>query len=86
MTCTTRDFQKFAKEHGWTHSRTEGSHESWEKPGAKRVVVIDVKYRDMSNDHISSNLSTMGLTKEDLREFLGQPTKKKDKDGGEPQG
>lgn len=72
MTCTTRAFQKFVKAQGWTRSRTEGSHEAWEKPGSKRVVVIDLKYRDMSNDHISSNLSTMGLSTKDLRDFLGR--------------
>jgi predicted RNA binding protein YcfA (HicA-like mRNA interferase family) len=76
LTCSPRDFQKFATARGWTHARTKGSHESWEKAGAKRVVVIDTKYRDLPDGIVSANLRTMGLTTQDLREFLGQATKK----------
>jgi hypothetical protein len=36
------------------------------------VIVIDVKYRDLPDFIISGNLTTMGLTKKDLRAFLGQ--------------
>jgi predicted RNA binding protein YcfA (HicA-like mRNA interferase family) len=92
LKCGRREFQAYVVSEGWTYQRTRGSHSSWRKPGFPRPVIIDEGHDDLPEKEITSNLKTMGKTRDDLRKFLGQPSKKKTKEeeeeeeaGGKPE-
>ncbi|HYV91533.1 MAG TPA: hypothetical protein VE978_07115 [Chitinophagales bacterium] len=70
----TEDFIRFLKSKGLVYKRTKGSHDIYDFPeGEKqlpRPVVIRGIYKEIPDDHITTNLNTLGSTKKELKEFL----------------
>lgn len=65
-----KDFQRFLLHHGLTRIRTKGSHEIWSRKDLTRPVIIQSTSDPVPKFIIKSNLRTMGLTTEDLSNFL----------------
>jgi predicted RNA binding protein YcfA (HicA-like mRNA interferase family) len=56
---------------GFTHVRTDGSHELWEHPeirARRRAVTVDASMSEFGEDLLKSMIAQSGLTRE---EFYG---------------
>jgi hypothetical protein len=62
--------EDFLREHGWKPARTRENHDIWTKAGMLRSAVVDTKFQDVPDDHITSILRAMHITRRDLRKFL----------------
>ncbi|HYV92533.1 MAG TPA: hypothetical protein VE978_12135 [Chitinophagales bacterium] len=70
----TDDFIRFLRSKGLVYKRTKGSHDIYDFPeGQKqllRPVVIRSIYSEIPDDHVTTNLNTLGLSKKELKKFL----------------
>lgn len=74
-------FLKFLEHHGcYRHGEPKGSHFFWKRPGLTRRIVVREKDKDIPPFHIKTNLSTLGLSFEDLENFINKNIKTKKKD------
>jgi len=65
-----KDFQRFLLNQGLTCIRTKGSHEIWSKKDLTRPVIIQSSIDPIPIFIVKNNLRTMGLTTEDLINYL----------------
>jgi predicted RNA binding protein YcfA (HicA-like mRNA interferase family) len=65
-----KDFRKFLEHFGCKIIRTKGGHEVWSKPGLLRPVILQSHITPVPLHIIKSNLRTLGLTIDDLIDFL----------------
>lgn len=61
-------WEKFLKSKDCYYKSTEASHDKWRCPNCVRSIVFRGAKKEIPFAHISSNLSSMGVPKE---EFLG---------------
>jgi hypothetical protein len=64
------DFRSFLLHHDLKHIRTSGGHEVWCGKDLTRPIIIQSHVDTIPIFIIKSNLRTMGLTLNDLRNFL----------------
>ena len=73
----TKLFIKFLEYNNcYRHGEPRGSHFFWKKPGLIRRIVVREKDKDIPAFHIKTNLDTLGLSFNDLEEFLNKKKKK----------
>jgi predicted RNA binding protein YcfA (HicA-like mRNA interferase family) len=65
-----KNFQKFLLHQGLTHIRSKGSHEIWSRKDLTRPVIIQSNIDPVPKFIIKNCLRTLGLTNEDLSNFL----------------
>ncbi|MBX3164417.1 MAG: type II toxin-antitoxin system HicA family toxin [Bacteroidetes bacterium] len=65
-----KDFRKFLKHVGCEHKRTKGGHEVYTKQGLLRPVIIQSHIDPIPIHIVKNNLRTLGLSIQDLEEFL----------------
>lgn len=65
-----REFRDFLKSRGLSHSRDNGGHEIWTKEGLSRPIILQTHVEPIPEFIIKANLKTIGVTKEELIEFL----------------
>jgi hypothetical protein len=67
-----KKFRKFLEFHNAKIIRSNGGHEIWSKSNCTRPIVIQTHVDPIPIIVLKSNLSTMGLTKQDLLNWLLQ--------------
>lgn len=76
----TKLFIKFLEHHNcYRHGEARGSHFYWKRPGLTRRIVIRESDKDIPPFHIKTNLDTLGLSIQDLLDFLDKKSKNKKK-------
>ena len=76
----TKIFIKFLEYHKcYRHNEIKGSHFFWKRPGLTRRIVVRENDKDIPPLHIKTNLDTLGLSFQDLEEFMNKKHKKKKK-------
>jgi predicted RNA binding protein YcfA (HicA-like mRNA interferase family) len=61
-----KDFRKFLIEQGCTHTRTNGGHEIWTKPGLARPITIQTHIDPIPEFIVKNALKTLGLDKKGI--------------------
>jgi len=71
-TVPTKKFLKWLKSKGLVFISGKGSHEKWDYPVNKldRPIIVKTNLKDVPKDHISTNLNTLGISKEDFYEEI----------------
>jgi hypothetical protein len=67
------DFCRFVREKGWEPTGFARHGEKWNKRNARRPIIVPHK-REIFPTVIRDCLSTMGVTEEELLDFLGKRT------------
>ena len=63
-------FRRILKELGLEKVRTKGGHEMWFKDGMLRNVVFQNHVEPVPEDVIKNNITTIGISKEELDKLL----------------
>lgn len=67
-----QQFEKFLIEQGCEFVRQKGSHRTYRKPDLLRPIIVPAHSYPISIGVLLSNLRTLGVTKEDLTNFLSK--------------
>lgn len=65
-------FEKFLLEQGCTFSRQTGSHRVYKKPDLLRPIIVPAHTYPISVSVILNNLRTLGVSRDELIEFLAK--------------
>jgi predicted RNA binding protein YcfA (HicA-like mRNA interferase family) len=65
-----KDFREFLLHNGLKKIRTSGGHEVWSRNNLTRPVIIQTHKDPIPIFIIKNNLRTMGLTIDDMRDYL----------------
>lgn len=68
----TRKFLKWLKKRGLIFISQEGSHKKFDYPTnkLKRPVIVKTNLKEIPEDHISTNLNTLGVSKKNFYEEI----------------
>ena len=64
------DFRRFLTAQGLVLKSINGGHEKWDKEGLLRCVIVQTHISPVPEMVIRSNLRTIGVSANDLLEFL----------------
>lgn len=70
-------FRRFLKYLGLIKESIEGGHEKWFKEGMTRPVIIQTHVSPIKRIHIKTNLDSIGVSEEVLKDFLKSKKQKK---------
>lgn len=66
----TSDWLAFLDAHGCKYQRTKSSHDHYKCPGCFRTITHREKDKEIPALHAKTNLATMGLTLQDLYNWI----------------
>lgn len=72
-------FRRFLKYLGLEKESIEGGHEKWSKDGMTRPVIVQTHISPVRRTHIKTNLDSIGVSEDVLKEFLKSKKQKKGK-------
>ena len=67
----TRCWEKFLTLKGFTYKRTEGSHDSWTKPGCRTIPVWGNE-KQIPAFHLKTGCKTIGCSMDELYEWAAK--------------
>lgn len=70
-------FRRFLKYLGLTKESVEGGHEKWSKDGMTRPVILQTHISPIKRIHVKTNLDSIGVGEEVLKDFLKSKKQKK---------
>ena len=66
----TKCWEKYLEFRGCHYKSTSGSHHKWRCPGCFRSIIFRGAEKEIPFAHINTNLTTMGITKEEFLKWI----------------